>query len=231
LWGSPCNYRLTPHCNGPGPVTKSINTTPHPWLGVWVQFPTWYHRARFRVFFLSVSRRPQPSGRHPAAGASSSPARHSPLPPVPPRVAAPASRRAQGRRPCAAVAPRRPRPRRPSSPRLVPPPGPPAPAARRPAPASPPSIPAAGASSPSLPAQPPAPPPSPSAQARRPRLLLPAPPASAPCWRRARAARTPAPSSPFAAAACGPLLPAAAPSDPWRTSPRTRTPPAWRTRP
>jgi hypothetical protein len=37
---SPCNYRLTPPCNGPGPVTKSINTTPHPWLGTWVQFPT-----------------------------------------------------------------------------------------------------------------------------------------------------------------------------------------------
>jgi hypothetical protein len=45
---SPCNYRLTPHCNGPGPVTKSINTTPHPWLGAWVQFPTWYHQPRFR---------------------------------------------------------------------------------------------------------------------------------------------------------------------------------------
>jgi hypothetical protein len=63
---SPCNYRLTPHCNGPGPVTKSINTTPHPWLGAWIQFPTWY-QPRFRVFFFSCSRRSRWELSSPAA--------------------------------------------------------------------------------------------------------------------------------------------------------------------
>jgi hypothetical protein len=133
---SPCNYRLTPHCNGPGPVTKSINTTPHPWSGVWVPILTWYQiRFRFSCQLQppgllpalqppppAPSRRPPTAAPSAALGSGDCPPSARPV--APSRAGAPRLRfsghRPRSARPASARGPEQ-RSRR-AAPRLRPPP-------------------------------------------------------------------------------------------------------------
>jgi hypothetical protein len=64
---------------------------------VWVLIPTWYHRARFRFFFLSQPF--QPTGLHPAADSSSTHLRPPASLPSPRRAALPWAAAPVGARP------------------------------------------------------------------------------------------------------------------------------------
>jgi hypothetical protein len=239
---SPCNYRLTPHCNGPGPVTKPINTTPHPWLGVWVRVPTWYQiRFRFRSCQL------QPPGASPSPAAAGAPLRRRPAPqppasPPPPSLPRrrssllPTSSRPRPPSPACTTRRIRARParasrRRPSFPRAR------LPQARAPTQLRAfslcshrtahlrrllqPPVPRAACL---LPRQ---------RRQIRPGSLLPLLPRPASSRLSSPAGRAPAcaPSSPLGHRRQQPSAARRRALCPWRASPRTRTPPAWRTRP